>query len=115
MRRVSLVAAVAALIGTGTALAAEAPPSMTHRRCYICHSDHQALAGPAFVDIAAYYRDEPNAVGKIAGVIRAGASSGGPWHMPPHPEVSAREARAMAQYILSLVPAPKQRQVKQAR
>ncbi len=27
---------------------------------------------------------------------------GGPWHMPPHPEVSAAQARVMADYILSL-------------
>jgi cytochrome c551/c552 len=61
-----------------------------------------ALAGPAFADVAAVYRREPDAVRRMADVIRAGAASGGPWHMPPHPEVSAREARAMARYILSL-------------
>jgi cytochrome c len=88
---------------------------MTHHRCYICHSDQQALAGPAFADIAAAYRDEPRAVGRVADVIRSGAVRGGPWHMPPHPEVSPREAREMARYILSLSPPPQAREIKQAR
>lgn len=26
----------------------------------------------------------------------------GPWHMPPHPEVSDADARRMVRYILSL-------------
>ena len=105
---------LAILPGAGSVLAAEAPASMTHYRCYICHSDHQALAGPAFADIAAWYRREPNAARRVADVIRSGAASGGPWHMPPHPEVSPAEARAMARYILSVAPPPGAREVKQA-
>ena len=93
--------------------AAEAPASMTTYRCYICHSDHEARAGPAFSDVARVYRQEPDAVRRIAAAIRAGASSGGPWHMPPHPEVSASEARAMARYILTVNAPSAPREVKQ--
>lgn len=117
MKRASIVTAIVALLGAGgagVALAAEAPPSMTHHRCYVCHSDRQALAGPAFADIAASWRDTPNAAARIADVIRSGAASGGPWHMPPHPEISPREAQAMARYILSIPPAPKTRETRQA-
>jgi len=113
MKRASIVVALVAFAGAGVALAAEAPPSMTHHRCYVCHSDRQALAGPAFADIAAAYRDTPNAAARIADVIRSGAVGGGPWHMPPHPEISTREAQAMARYILSLDPPPQARAVKQ--
>ena len=80
------------------------PPSLTHYRCYICHSDRQAVVGPAFADVAASYRGRQGAVAKIAGDIRRGIKGGGPWHMPPHPEVSVDEARAMAQYIMALEP-----------
>jgi cytochrome c len=110
MKRACMVAAIAALAGAPEALAAEAPASMTHHRCYICHSDRQALAGPAFVDIATAWRGERDAAGAMARVIRSGAVSGGPWHMPPHPEISPREAREMARYILSLEPAPDARE-----
>ena len=60
--------------------------------------------GPAFADVAAAYRGQRDAVTRIANAIRAGMRSGGPWHMPPHPEVSPDEARAMARYIMSLSP-----------
>ena len=83
---------------------AEPPPSLTHYRCYICHSDRETLVGPAFADVAAFYRGTPDAVSKIATDIRRGIRGGGPWHMPPHPEVSPEEARAMARYIMSLAP-----------
>ena len=83
----------------------EPPPGLTHYRCYICHSDREPLVGPAFEDIAKLYRGKADAVAKIASDIRAGIRGGGPWHMPPHPEVSPAEARAMARYIMSLDPA----------
>jgi cytochrome c551/c552 len=31
-----------------------------------------------------------------------GSHGNGPWHMPPHPEVSDADAKAMVRYILSL-------------
>jgi cytochrome c551/c552 len=71
-------------------------------KCYICHADREAKAGPAYADVAAYFRGRPDAVSTIAREIRRGRRGGGPWHMPPHPEVSAEEARAMARYIMSL-------------
>jgi cytochrome c551/c552 len=35
-----------------------------------------------------------------------GAHSGGPWHMPPHPEVSKADAVTMARYILAIKTGP---------
>jgi len=71
-------------------------------KCYICHADDETKTGPAYVDVAGRYRGNPQAVAIVSGVVRKGASSGGPWHMPPHPEISSREATTMARYILSL-------------
>ena len=78
------------------------PPGLTHYRCYICHTDREPLVGPAFADVATFYRGKPGEVGKIATDIKAGVRGGGPWHMPPHPEITDAEARAMARYIMSL-------------
>lgn len=83
---------------------AHAQELLTRYKCYICHADREAKAGPAYADVAAYYRGRPDAVTKIATDIRRGLRSGGPWHMPPHPEVTPAEARAMARYIMSLGP-----------
>jgi cytochrome c551/c552 len=54
------------------------------------------------VDVAIRYRGNPRAAAVITGSIRKGVHNGGPWHMPPHPEVSGADARIMARYILSL-------------
>ena len=92
---------ILALASDGVA-GAEPPASLTLYRCYICHSDREPVVGPAFADIAASYHGRSDAVAKIARDIRGGIRGGGPWHMPPHPEVSANEARDMARYIMSL-------------
>ena len=102
-----IVAAFALLALAEAALAerpADAPPSLTHYRCYICHSDRETLVGPAFADVARFYRGRADAIEKIASKIRTGRKGGGPWHMPPHPEVSPEEAREMARYIMLLEP-----------
>ena len=82
---------------------AEATTALLQKyRCYICHADNEPGAGPPYVDVATRYRGTPKAVATLVAIIKKGARSGGPWHMPPHPEVSDAEAAQMARYILSL-------------
>lgn len=71
-------------------------------KCYVCHADNEAKAGPAYADVAAWYEGVADAQSRIAALIRKGAHGPGPWHMPPHPEVSKADAKTMAQYILAL-------------
>ena len=99
-----LLAVAAAVLVSGVARG-EAPRALLQQyKCYICHADTETKAGPAYVDVAAKYRGAPQAEAMVAAVIRKGLQGGGPWHMPPHPEVSAADARTMARYILSLKP-----------
>lgn len=100
--KLALVAVVAITLGIGAAQAEDATALLHQYRCYICHADKEPGAGPAYIDVATTYRGTRNAVAKLAAVIKKGASSGGPWHMPPHPEVSQAEALAMARYILAV-------------
>lgn len=82
---------------------AQAPQSLLQQnKCYICHSDRETKTGPAYVDVAAKYRGKPDAVEAVAATVRKGAHGNGPWHMPPHPEISRTDAMTMARYILSL-------------
>lgn len=90
------------LFASSSAAATEVSEMLKQYRCYLCHDDRDVGAGPAFVDVAKRYRGHRHAASVVAFRIRAGSSSGGPWHMPPHPEVSRRDAEAMARYILSL-------------
>ena len=99
------IASLVACVHAPVANAVEPPPGLTHYRCYICHTDREPMVGPAFADIAAFNRGKPGAVDRIAANIRKGVRGGGPWHMPPHPEIPNSYARAMARYIMSLADA----------
>ncbi|HEV2219886.1 MAG TPA: c-type cytochrome [Casimicrobiaceae bacterium] len=95
---------LAGLIGPGAAHAHdERAVALLHQyRCYVCHANSEPKAGPAYADVAAFYKGKAGAQSRVAAVIRNGAHGAGPWHMPPHPEVSRADARTMARYILSL-------------
>lgn len=86
-------------VGTGQA---QAPQLLEQYKCNFCHAEREAKTGPAFVEIAASYKGNPKAADTLAATIRKGTHGSGPWQMPPHPEVSAADARVMVRYILSL-------------
>jgi cytochrome c len=102
------LALAAFLIGALAHAEDQVPPDarvyLTQYKCYFCHADREAKAGPALADVARRHRNDRDAVARIAAEIRRGIRGGGPWHMPPHPEVSVREARAIARYVMSLAP-----------
>jgi len=94
-----LSAAVSSACMAGTA----APQALLERyKCVACHRDRESRTGPAYADIAARYAGDPKAPARLAAAIRSGEHGRGPWPMPPHPEVSAADAKAMVRYILSM-------------
>ena len=94
------LAAAASLVDVARA---QAPQILLQQhKCYVCHADDEYKTGPAYTDVATRYRDNPRAVAILTATIRKGAHGTGPWHMPPHPEVSDADARKMVRYILSL-------------
>ena len=100
---VVLMLTLALLSATGVRAAdSQAVTLMGEHKCYVCHADDEKLVGPAFVDVAAKYRGNPDAIAIVAAHVRHGVRGEGPWHMPPHPELSPEDARTIARYILSL-------------
>ena len=93
---------------------AQSPQALLeHYKCNSCHAEREVGTGPAFVDVASKYRGDPEAAAALTVAVKQGAHGAGPWHMPPHPEVSGEEARAMARYIMSLsAEKPKPQEVK---
>ena len=70
--------------------------------CLSCHSVNAKIVGPAYKDVAAKYRNDPNALEKIAAQIHHGGS--GKWGsvlMPPFPMVSDEEAKMLGSWIMS--------------
>ncbi|HUP97883.1 MAG TPA: c-type cytochrome [Usitatibacter sp.] len=73
------------------------------KNCLACHQLDKRKYGPNFKEVAAKYADQKNAADVLARKIRRGGT--GVWGvdvMPPQPQVSAAEARALATYVLSL-------------
>jgi cytochrome c len=73
------------------------------KNCLACHQIDKRKYGPNFKEIAAKYANQKNAADVIARKIRRGGT--GVWGqdiMPPQPQVSAAEARTLANYVLSL-------------
>ena len=73
------------------------------KNCLACHYVDKRKYGPSFQQVAAKYADQKNAAEVLAKKIRRGGT--GVWGvdvMPPQPQVSVAEARALATYVLSL-------------
>ena len=100
--RIALPLALAPLFNAAWAADTSPQALLEKYRCTICHAEREAAAGPAWADIATHYRGERQANKLVADKIRSGARGGGPWHMPPHPEVSKADAATMARYILAI-------------
>ena len=97
---IGMVAASALLmVGTAQANADLAKSS----GCLNCHTVDKKLVGPALKDIAAKYKADPAAADKLAVKIQKGSQGvWGPIPMPPNAKVSDADAKALAQWILSL-------------
>lgn len=92
---------IACALAMPGARAADTKALLEQYRCTICHAAQNPQAGPSWAEIAVHYRDQKQANAILTAKIRAGARGGGLWHMPPHPEVSKRDAEAIAAWILA--------------
>ena len=70
--------------------------------CLACHAVETKLVGPAFKDVAAKYKDRKDNVAYLVNKIKKGGS--GVWGsipMPAQPQLSDKEAEALAKWVLS--------------
>jgi cytochrome c len=73
------------------------------KNCTACHAVDKKLIGPSFKAIAAKYKDDKDAAGKLAGKVRGGGK--GVWGqipMPANPQVNEAEAATLVKWVLSL-------------
>ena len=94
--------------------AAAAPPAgvldqksaealMQKNGCAACHGIDKKIVGPAYVDVAAKYRGDKNALAQLSQKVKAGGS--GVWGaipMPPNAQVSDADIKSLVSWILTL-------------
>jgi len=71
--------------------------------CLACHTTDKKLIGPSYREIAAKYRNDPQAEAKLVAKVKAGGK--GVWGeipMPPNAHVKDADIRTIVQWILSL-------------
>ncbi len=75
--------------------------------CLACHSVDQKMVGPSFKQVAERYRGKKGSLSMLAQKIIDGGN--GHWNdltggmmMPPHPNLSSKQAKAIAAWVLSL-------------
>ena len=93
----------ASLMVAGTALAADLPAA-AKAKCGACHDVEMKKMGPSYTAIAAKYKGDADAAGKLAAnITKGGAFDWKMGKMPPK-GMGASEAdiKAMAEYIAGL-------------
>jgi cytochrome c len=99
--------AATALLATGTAHAAldnaAAEAMMKKDGCAACHAIDKKLVGPAYVDVAAKYKGDKDAVAKLTKKVKEGGS--GVWGqipMPPNSATPTADITDLVTWILTL-------------
>jgi len=97
----------AALLAAGTANAAldnaAAEAMMKKDGCAACHAIDKKLVGPAYVEVAAKYKGDKDAVAKLTKKVKEGGS--GVWGqipMPPNAATPAADITDLVTWILTL-------------
>jgi cytochrome c len=70
--------------------------------CFNCHQTGMKIIGPAYKDVAAKYKADPEALMKVSHQITDGGSGKwGPIPMPPFKQLSEPEVKTLAEWVLS--------------
>ena len=108
MKAVSLALACAAVIASGAAHAAtldnaKAEALMKKDGCAACHSIDKKIVGPAYIDVAAKYKSDKNAVAMLSKKVKEGSTGvWGPIPMPPNATTSMADITDLVTWILTL-------------
>jgi cytochrome c len=96
------------IVGPVRADAIASPPSdaaaaLARRNgCLGCHSVEKRVVGPAFREVSAKYRAEPDAENRLVARLKQGSSGiWGPLAMPPYPGLAEADALALVRWVLS--------------
>ena len=100
MKQFVLVLGVAAIVAAFPVRASDALAKK--HACLACHTIDKKLVGPSYKEVAAKYRSDPAAPGKLADKVKKGSQ--GVWGqvpMPPNANVPDGDIQALVKWILS--------------
>lgn len=70
--------------------------------CLACHATEGKLVGPGWREIAARYKDRPDALAMLTTKVQAGGQGAwGPIPMPAQPQLSAADSQGLVRWILA--------------
>ncbi len=97
----------ATLFAAGAAHAAldnaAAEAMMKKDGCAACHAIDKKLVGPSYVDVAAKYKNDKDAVAKLTKKVKEGGSGvWGPIPMPPNAATPTTEITELVTWLLTL-------------
>lgn len=71
--------------------------------CAACHAIDKKIIGPAYVDVAAKYKGDKDAVAKLSKKVKDGGSGvWGPIPMPPNTATSPADITELVTWIMTL-------------
>ncbi len=71
------------------------------KACLSCHGVDKRIVGPAFTEVAAKYKGDPGAQARLLEKLkRGGGGTWGPIPMPPNPDLSEADGKALVQWVL---------------
>lgn len=104
MKSIALVLIAAGVMASTSALANL--DLAKKNNCMSCHTVDKKLVGPAYADVAAKYKGDPNAAKMLTAKVKAGSKPGVPgvWGavpMPPNPNVKDADMEILIKWILA--------------
>jgi cytochrome c551/c552 len=103
MDRAGLPAEALAKVAAPPAEAPGVEGMLAKYACTACHTVDTQGIGPSFAEVAAKYRGQKDAVGKLAEKVKNGGS--GAWGqvpMPPNPSLADKDLHTIIEWILAL-------------
>jgi cytochrome c len=95
-----LVTAIASLASTPALASADLAQK---KNCMACHALDKKLIGPGYKEVATKYAGQKDAADKLAEkIVKGGVGAWGQVPMPANPQVSAAEAKQLANWILTI-------------
>jgi cytochrome c len=94
MKSILVVVAAAGVLVTGAGYAQSGADVVKAKGCLNCHELDKKKVGPGFKEVAAKYKDDKGAAGKLIAKLKEAKT---------HPKVEASDAelKAAVQYVLS--------------